>query len=122
MSFFFLTPTAAHEDAHPDDVAAALTNDASLTLLDVRSEAEHRTVRLTNSHNIPLEALTQDAMVSVGLGEDAKHKEIYVYCRSGGRSRMACQQLQAMGYTNVKNISGGMLQWEASGHGCITRD
>ena len=35
---------------------------------------------------------------------------LLVYCRTGRRSEAAGLQLQAMGYTNVKNL-GGILSW-----------
>jgi len=122
MSFYFLTQDPDHDEVHPDDVAAALTNDESLALLDVRSEAEHNSLRLTNSKNVPVQELSVEALEAAGLGKAAKNKELYVYCRSGGRSAMACAILKDLGYTNVKNISGGLLEWEAAGHGHVVSD
>ena len=43
-----------------------------------------------------------------------KNKEIVVYCRSGNRSAMAKQILQQSGYTQVRNLLGGIMDWEAS--------
>ena len=44
--------------------------------------------------------------------EDLKEEEIIVYCRSGNRSGQACMFLDAMGFTNTKNLVGGMLEWQ----------
>ena len=45
--------------------------------------------------------------------EDLKNEEVIVYCRSGNRSGQACYILEASGFTNVTNLTGGMLDWQA---------
>ena len=44
--------------------------------------------------------------------EDLKNEEVIVYCRSGNRSGQACYILEASGFTNVTNLTGGMLDWQ----------
>jgi rhodanese-related sulfurtransferase len=41
-----------------------------------------------------------------------KEKEVILYCRSGNRSGQACLILDTMGFTNTKNLQGGMLAWQ----------
>lgn len=36
---------------------------------------------------------------------------IIVYCKSGGRSALACCSLQQLGYTNIYSLQGGILAW-----------
>ncbi len=43
--------------------------------------------------------------------EEYKDNELIVYCRSGNRSGQACLILEMAGFTNVKNLAGGMLNW-----------
>ena len=43
--------------------------------------------------------------------DEWKNEEIIVYCRSGNRSGQACLILEAAGFSNVKNLTGGMLLW-----------
>jgi len=40
-----------------------------------------------------------------------KDQELVVYCRSGKRSGMAQQLLRQAGFSNVRNLEGGMLAW-----------
>ena len=44
--------------------------------------------------------------------DDLKNEEVILYCRSGNRSGQATQILEQMGFTNVKNLTGGMLAWQ----------
>jgi len=70
-------------------------------LLDVRTEDEYRMGHIPGSRNLPL--------ASIESVSDVVHNKtipLYVYCRSGARSRQAASLLRAMGYHYVKNIGG----------------
>ena len=76
-------------------------NAADAVLLDVRSPQEYREGHIPGSQNVPLQQLDKVEEVT-----ENKDTVLYVYCRSGARSRQAVSLLQAMGYTNVRNIGG----------------
>ncbi len=42
-------------------------------------------------------------------------KEVIVYCRSGNRSGMVQGLLKSKGFTQVRNLQGGMLAWQEIG-------
>ena len=46
--------------------------------------------------------------------EDYFDNEVIVYCKMGGRSKKACEVLIFNGFTNVKNLDGGLLNWHDS--------
>jgi phosphoenolpyruvate carboxylase len=46
------------------------------------------------------------------LDELDKSKNIYVYCKSGGRSGQACQVMNQLGFENVFNLEGGFSNWQ----------
>ena len=75
-------------------------------LVDVRGEDEYAEGHIPGSVNIPLQLLP----MKKGLPEDLD-TPIFVYCRSGGRSRRAAAFLEKEGYENVKNI-GGIMNWK----------
>lgn len=66
-----------------------------MTIIDVREPFEYQAGHVDGAVNIPVGEIQ-----SVELPRD---EAIVVYCRSGARSGMAQQALQAMGYTNVTN-------------------
>ena len=70
-------------------------------LLDVRTPQEYREGHIPGSQNMPLQQLDKVEEVT-----ENKDTILYVYCRSGARSRQAVSLLQAMGYTHVHNIGG----------------
>jgi rhodanese-related sulfurtransferase len=44
--------------------------------------------------------------------EDLKDDELIFYCRSGNRSLQAAMFLEMVGFKNVKNLAGGMVEWQ----------
>ncbi len=44
-----------------------------------------------------------------------KNVKIFLYCRSGHMSSIAAEKLLGLGYTNVWNLDGGMIEWEKLG-------
>ena len=45
------------------------------------------------------------------VNEIPRDKEIIVHCKMGGRSAKAAAFLRQQGYTNVKNLKGGITDW-----------
>ena len=45
-----------------------------------------------------------------------KKEKIVLYCRSGRMSVIAAEDLVLLGYTNIWNLDGGMMEWEQAGY------
>ncbi|ARK21928.1 hypothetical protein CSV69_07090 [Sporosarcina sp. P26b] len=79
---------------HPDAV-----------LLDVREEAEYAFAHIPGALSIPLGQLDER------MSYFSKDKKLFVVCRTGNRSDMACQKLVAKGFEDVTNVIPGMSKW-----------
>ena len=77
---------------------------ADTLVLDVRETAEYAFAHIPSAVNIPLGELEER------IEELDMSKAIYVVCRTGSRSDLACQQLDAKGF-NVQNVVPGMSDW-----------
>ena len=75
-------------------------------LIDVREPHEWDIARIPGARLIPLgDFPVRDSDHSTAT------RDIVVQCRSGVRSGKAVRQLQAAGFTRVKNLAGGILRW-----------
>jgi rhodanese-related sulfurtransferase len=50
-----------------------------------------------------------------------KSAKLVVYCRSGRMSAIAARTLVKLGYTNVRNLDGGMIAWKETGYPLLER-
>jgi rhodanese-related sulfurtransferase len=89
------------------EVNDRLAKGERLNLVDVREPSEHAEFNI-GGLLIPLGKIQH---MEVDELEELKTQELICYCRSGNRSGQACQILDAMGFTNTKNLTGGMLAW-----------
>lgn len=76
-----------------------------ITVLDVREPAEYAFGHVPGAISIPLGEL------EMRLNELNPEHDIYVICRTGNRSDMACKILSENGFAKVKNVLPGMSQW-----------
>jgi len=76
-------------------------------LVDVREPHEHADFNIGGV----LHPLGRILQADVDELESMRDREVVIYCRSGNRSGQACHMLEAMGFTNVRNLVGGMLAW-----------
>ena len=99
-------------EIYPGDAADKIKNKEDIILLDVRTLEEYEEVHLENALLLPVQEISAQSLANIGLGENAKDKEIIIYCRSGARSKTAYDIMKSLGYTNIKSVSGGMIHWE----------
>jgi len=99
-------------EIYPSDVVEKIQNKEDIVLLDVRTPEEYAEIHLQGAILLPVQVLSQETLNEIGLGEDAKNKEIIIYCRSGARSQTAYNIMNSLGYTNIKSVAGGMVHWE----------
>lgn len=83
-----------------------IDNNEDFQLIDVREPFEYEMSNL-DGENIPLGGLLIEA------DKIATDKPVIMQCRSGKRSAAAVMQLeQALGLTNLYNLTGGIIAWK----------
>lgn len=93
-------------DITPSELKNRLANGEKPFILDVREDWEYQEQNL-GGLNIPLGALP-DKLDDL---EDHRNDEIIVHCRSGARSASAKAFLTQQGFTNVRNLTGGIMAY-----------
>lgn len=94
-----------------EQVKAGLDQGEDFLLLDARSDMEWAAGHLPNATHADRGRL--EFVVTQLVPELST--PIVVYCRSGGRSALAAQTLQNMGYSQVASMAGGYTAWQEYG-------
>ncbi len=95
------------KDIDVTELKSKLDAGEDFLLIDVREPHEHQEFNV-GGQLIPLGNIP----ASVEELYPHKDKEIVLYCRSGNRSGQAKMFLQQFGFTNLRNLEGGMLSWQ----------
>jgi rhodanese-related sulfurtransferase len=107
MIFGFHEPSVPAVEA--EAVKHAIDTKEPCVILDVRTPGEFSRGKVQGSMNLPVEQVESEVKTRL---PDTKQK-IYVYCLSGARSSVAVEAMVKLGYTNVFNMSHGLLGWRA---------
>ena len=83
-----------------------LESGEKLNLIDVREDYEYEDDNL-GGMLIPL----GDVPHRLHEIEHLRHEEVLVHCRSGKRSETAQKFMQSQGFTNIRNVIGGILAY-----------
>lgn len=91
----------------PSELKKLLPN--GCCLVDVREPVEHAEEHITGAKLIPLGKIDQ-------LGAELeRNAPLVIMCRSGRRGAQALDKLRALGFTDARNLEGGILEWKAAG-------
>jgi rhodanese-related sulfurtransferase len=94
------------------DHFAKLRQKKDVDLIDVRTPAEFRDAHIDGAQNIPLDALSPQAVIAMRQTDAGP---IYLICQAGSRGANACQKFLDAGFRDVVNIEGGTRAWMAAG-------
>lgn len=116
----FVAAARAHvSEIDADELDDWIENNEDILIVDVREETEYRLGHIPGALLVPRGTLEGAADTHYKHRVEplcsARNKTIVVYCESGGRSAMAAEVLQQMGFEKVFNLAGGSVLWEAEG-------
>ncbi|NDI98963.1 rhodanese-like domain-containing protein [Flavobacterium sp. LaA7.5] len=78
-----------------------------IQLVDVRTPAEFRQGHIKSAKNVDV----SNADFEKRIQQLDKNKPVYVYCRSGHRSKMAARKMEKAGFTMIYDLKGGINAW-----------
>ena len=94
-----------------DEVKKMLARGDRFVLIDVREESEFANGRLPGAVHLSKGLIERD--IEAWLPDH--NTPIVLYCGGGYRSALSADNIQRMGYTNVKSMDGGWRAWTEAG-------
>lgn len=104
LNEYEIDPVSAHE---------TINSNKNVIVLDIRTSEEYELAHLENSIHVPLDELIEKISSYEKITTD---DEIIIYCNSGVNSYTAYNILNALGYKNVRSMTGGIIKWMSLGY------
>jgi len=108
-SIFAEEPTAPFRSITVAEAKEMIEKRPEVVILDIRTPQELREGAIEGSTLVPFWAIMQNKL------KLPKETPIMLVCAVGGRSFAAGQMLVKYGYTEVYNVSGGLVAWKEAG-------
>ena len=103
-----------------EELHQEMENNREHVIVDVREPGEFQNWRITGAMLIPrgvLEpAVDLDNPQRNQALANARGEKVVLYCGTGGRSALAADVLQKMGFTDIESLAGGITNWRNSGY------
>ena len=95
-------------DITVEELKHKLDNKEEFLLIDVREDWEYQDFNI-GGKLIPLGTIQG----TIDDYDDWMEKEVVVHCKAGARSAAAKDYMVKQGFKNVRNLLGGMMEWQA---------
>ena len=102
--------TKVVEEIEPFEAAQEIEG-GDVVLIDTREPHEFQESRIEGGKLVPPGLLADE----IAAAAPDKSARTILYCRSGNRSYKAAEQMEALGYTDVASMAGGILLWQEQG-------
>lgn len=103
------TGTAGYRQVSAQEAIDMMAGETGFIILDVRTQQEYEGGHIPDAVCIPNETIPASGAETVS-GLPDKDQTIFVYCRSGNRSKQAAAKLAQLGYTHIVEF-GGIQSW-----------
>ena len=108
------TETQIIAEVTPEEANALIQDNKdspNFTIIDVRTPEEYAAGHIEKAMNLDYNSET----FRIDINKLEKNKTYLIYCRSGRRSGMALSIMKELGFREVYNMLGGIIEWEAAG-------
>ena len=99
------------DEITPEETQEKLKNDDDVVVLDIREQDEWADSRIAGAEYLGRGVIERD----IEEEYPDTDQELILYCGGGYRSALAADNLQKMGYHNVKSLAGGFRSWTEAG-------
>jgi rhodanese-related sulfurtransferase len=96
-----------------DEAFKAVSSNKDAVMIDVREPDEIATLAPAVGKVCPMSTI--DPATFGTVNSLRKDQPIYLFCRSGNRSMRVALALADQGFSNLANVEGGIIAWQASG-------
>jgi len=107
-----MNPSSSSPCLSPQELAVALAA-GGCQLIDVREPVEHAEAHVNGAKLIPL------GQIESRCSEINPQQPVIVMCQAGKRGQTAADKLRKLGFSDVRNLEGGLLAWKAAGMVCV---
>jgi rhodanese-related sulfurtransferase len=91
----------------PEAFSEKIKSITNAQLIDVRTPEEFASQKIENAKNINLNGSDFESKIAL-LDKKAP---VFVYCKAGGRSSIAVKKMAELGFTEIYELEGGILNW-----------
>lgn len=84
------------------------TLNKKVQLIDVRTPEEYNSGHIEDAENIDF----YSGKFTTNFNKLDKEQPVYIYCRSGSRSKQTANKLLAMGFKEIYDLEGGILNYD----------
>jgi rhodanese-related sulfurtransferase len=106
MVYNMLRPIKGMTSLGAAEFKKRLSENKSAMLIDVREPHEFRGGSIPKAVNMPLSSLRSQ------LANIPMDREVFIYCKSGLRSKKAAALISKAGHRQIINLQGGILSWK----------
>lgn len=100
-------PSNEHIQVLSPEAFKSQISNGKVQLVDVRTPNEYKAGHIQGAKNIDF----YSGKFASEFNKLKKDQPIYVYCRTGARSRHAANKLAGMGFTEIYDLKGGIVRW-----------
>ena len=95
----------------PNEVIELMKHE-NMQIIDVRTPKEYNEGFIEGAKNIDFYSSTFSSEIETL----DKQKPILVYCKKGGRSAKSVKKMEAIGFTEIYDLEGGITKWKLKGN------